>query len=196
MSYLLLQNPLENDISLCNPNTSSYYYFNNSLLPEPSDKCSSKRPSLSEPFVNIHPPWTKKHDGHLLPSINEILGDVMSNQDTNKPPVQSQKLPSIHLVLGDILYQTKEDIEQINVVNHDQISFSPASIQELDFFNIGSFEKRPRRKSSEIDRRFKCPFENCDKSYGARSHLKSHIKLKHNTIEPYKKMSIASGYQY
>ncbi|KAI9297318.1 hypothetical protein K502DRAFT_280097, partial [Neoconidiobolus thromboides FSU 785] len=35
---------------------------------------------------------------------------------------------------------------------------------------------RKRRKSYEINRKFKCSYPNCNKSYGALNHLNYHIK--------------------
>ena len=48
--------------------------------------------------------------------------------------------------------------------------------------------KRYRRFASEIDRKYKCPYQNCYKSYGQEGTLNQHIKLKHE-----KKTNIESG---
>ena len=47
--------------------------------------------------------------------------------------------------------------------------------------NTNNDEKRRRirRAASEIQRRFKCQVENCQKSYGSEGSLNQHIKLKH-----------------
>ena len=42
-------------------------------------------------------------------------------------------------------------------------------------------QKRYRRTASEIERRYKCPIENCQRAYGCEGSLNQHIKLKHPT---------------
>eukprot|EP00826_Nyctotherus_ovalis_P009958 TRINITY_DN1263_c0_g3_i5.p3 TRINITY_DN1263_c0_g3~~TRINITY_DN1263_c0_g3_i5.p3 ORF type:complete len:100 (-),score=19.73 TRINITY_DN1263_c0_g3_i5:173-472(-) len=39
--------------------------------------------------------------------------------------------------------------------------------------------KRYRRTAEEIERRFRCPVENCNKAYGCEGSLNQHIKIKH-----------------
>lgn len=44
-----------------------------------------------------------------------------------------------------------------------------------------SFQKKKnRRLAADIDKRFRCPYENCYKLYGSNVSLNLHIKLKHN----------------
>lgn len=49
-----------------------------------------------------------------------------------------------------------------------------------------SLNKKPkilhRRNKEEITRQYICPIEDCLKSYGAESSLKTHVKLKHPHI--------------
>jgi len=40
-------------------------------------------------------------------------------------------------------------------------------------------KKRNRRTATEIARHYKCPIEDCPKSYGSEGSLNQHIKLKH-----------------
>jgi hypothetical protein len=40
-------------------------------------------------------------------------------------------------------------------------------------------KKRHRRTATEIARHFKCPIDDCPKSYGSEGSLNQHIKLKH-----------------
>ena len=40
-------------------------------------------------------------------------------------------------------------------------------------------KKRHRRTATEIPRHYKCPIEDCPKSYGAEGSLNQHIKIKH-----------------
>lgn len=47
--------------------------------------------------------------------------------------------------------------------------------------------KRHRRTATEIARHYKCPVEECPKSYGSEGSLNQHIKLKHP--EYYQQMS-------
>ena len=47
-------------------------------------------------------------------------------------------------------------------------------------------KKRIRRPANEIARHYKCPIEDCPKSYGMEGSLNQHIKLKHS--EYYKKV--------
>lgn len=47
--------------------------------------------------------------------------------------------------------------------------------------------KRHRRTATEIARHYKCPIEECPKSYGSEGSLNQHIKLKHP--EYYQQMS-------
>ncbi|KAE8994618.1 hypothetical protein PR003_g20982 [Phytophthora rubi] len=42
-----------------------------------------------------------------------------------------------------------------------------------------SSSKKRRRRAAEIDRKFRCPFGDCDKAYGSESSLNQHQKLKH-----------------
>jgi hypothetical protein len=47
-------------------------------------------------------------------------------------------------------------------------------------FDIGEEKrKRHRRTAPEISRHYKCPTEDCPKSYGSEGSLNQHIKLKH-----------------
>jgi len=41
-------------------------------------------------------------------------------------------------------------------------------------------KKRNRRTATEIARHYKCPIEDCPKSYGSEGSLNQHIKLKHH----------------
>ncbi len=43
-------------------------------------------------------------------------------------------------------------------------------------------KKRYRRTANEIERRFRCPVENCMKAYGCEGSLNQHIKIKHPEI--------------
>lgn len=47
--------------------------------------------------------------------------------------------------------------------------------------------KRHRRTATEIARHYKCPVDECPKSYGSEGSLNQHIKLKHP--EHYQQMS-------
>ena len=40
--------------------------------------------------------------------------------------------------------------------------------------------KHMRRCAKEILKSFRCPYENCKKSYGSEGSLNLHIKIKHN----------------
>ncbi len=40
-------------------------------------------------------------------------------------------------------------------------------------------KKRKRRLKSEVERNYKCPIPECQKSYGSENSLNQHIKLKH-----------------
>ena len=40
-------------------------------------------------------------------------------------------------------------------------------------------KKRNRRNANEISRHYKCPVEDCPKSYGMEGTLNQHIKIKH-----------------
>jgi len=40
-------------------------------------------------------------------------------------------------------------------------------------------KKRHRRTATEIARHYKCPIEDCPKSYGSEGSLNQHIKIKH-----------------
>ena len=40
-------------------------------------------------------------------------------------------------------------------------------------------KKRHRRVATEIARHYKCPIEDCPKSYGSEGSLNQHIKIKH-----------------
>ena len=40
--------------------------------------------------------------------------------------------------------------------------------------------KKNRRTSAQIDKRFKCPYNGCQKAYGCDVSMNLHIKLKHN----------------
>lgn len=42
---------------------------------------------------------------------------------------------------------------------------------------MDSKKKRKRRKFHEIDRLYKCNYQNCDKSYGTLNHLNAHVQL-------------------
>ena len=50
--------------------------------------------------------------------------------------------------------------------------------------------KRHRRTATEIARHYRCPVEDCPKSYGSEGSLNQHIKLKHP--EFYAQMSAAN----
>ena len=39
--------------------------------------------------------------------------------------------------------------------------------------------KRHRRTADKIQRHYRCPVHNCDKSYGSEGSLNQHMKLKH-----------------
>jgi hypothetical protein len=41
-------------------------------------------------------------------------------------------------------------------------------------------KKHLRRCANEIEKKFKCPYNNCDKFYGSEGSLNLHMKLKHN----------------
>ena len=47
-------------------------------------------------------------------------------------------------------------------------------------------KKRFRRTATEIARHYKCPIEDCPKSYGSEGALNQHLKLKH--LEYYQEM--------
>ena len=45
--------------------------------------------------------------------------------------------------------------------------------------DIDRRQKKNRRTSCQIDKRFGCPYDGCSKSYGCDVALNLHIKLKH-----------------
>ena len=71
-------------------------------------------------------------------------------------------------------------------------------------FDIGEEKrKRHRRTAPEIARHYKCPNEDCPKSYGSEGSLNQHLKLKHkqyyeqlmqsDNAAQYKNMSMGSS---
>lgn len=59
--------------------------------------------------------------------------------------------------------------------------FYDSNLDKLQSERYQSGRKRHhRRKHDEIQRKFNCPYEKCEKVYGSEGSLNLHIKLKHN----------------
>lgn len=57
----------------------------------------------------------------------------------------------------------------------------------------GEIEKRRRRKALKVERRYACPVEQCNKSYGSDGSLNQHIRLKHpNEFEEFRRYKFQS----
>ena len=61
---------------------------------------------------------------------------------------------------------------QSNKRKHEEVLNMPFEIDNEK-------KKRHRRTATEIARHYKCPIEDCPKSYGSEGSLNQHIKLKH-----------------
>lgn len=55
-----------------------------------------------------------------------------------------------------------------------------AQIQSENFENTSFKKPKYRRKNNELNKKFKCPYKNCEKYYGSDVSLNLHIKIKHN----------------
>jgi len=59
------------------------------------------------------------------------------------------------------------------------LEMSPPRKKPLKNENRNGLRRRQRRTASEIDRKYKCPIKECEKSYGSESALKMHMRNKH-----------------
>ena len=66
--------------------------------------------------------------------------------------------------------------------NSTPMVISQATVMPTSYPGQYYQRKRYRRTAEEIERRFRCPVENCNKAYGCEGSLNQHIKIKHPEI--------------
>jgi hypothetical protein len=89
-------------------------------------------------------------EGHLYPPASTASGGMANNIHSFNPP-------SIKVV--------PEVLEGCTVAAPSPAAFSPAGKQ-----------RRPRRRPEEIDRRYRCGWNGCEKAYGSLGNLNDHVQ--------------------
>eukprot|EP00834_Sanchytrium_tribonematis_P009050 NODE_1422_length_1098_cov_1.086086.p1 type:complete len:129 gc:universal NODE_1422_length_1098_cov_1.086086:664-278(-) len=89
-----------------------------------------------------------------------------------------QKLyPIVNKVKAPVPIRPKSLLNYYREINQVAQSLLSQHLDSSQYFMVGArANKRPRRRSDEIERIYQCFF--CEKGYGSISHLNTHIKLK------------------
>lgn len=134
------------------------------MLPAPCDSHSQQKTRINAPenqrngsydnsFYMMQHPLSLSNNGAPLLSLT--------------PSVRSQHLPSPPTSVIDGVLMTGDGPYTNN--NQKVFSFVPLpGVQQ---------KKRPRRKYHEVERLYKCNFQNCTKSYGTLNHLNAHVSM-------------------
>lgn len=68
----------------------------------------------------------------------------------------------------------------INKTGNAETPANNANGVDIGNNNVYIFRKRIRKRKCDIERCFKCPIPDCDKSYGSENSMNQHLKLKHS----------------
>ncbi|GME68708.1 unnamed protein product [[Candida] boidinii] len=118
-------------------------------------------------------------------------GNNLNLMDSNSTYQQQFKPKTFSNIYGNTAFDTQY---HPSVGQLQQQQLSQAQVQQLRHQDSASYhlqqaassnayalmdakKKRKRRKFHEIDRLYKCNFQNCDKSYGTLNHLNAHVQL-------------------
>lgn len=113
--------------------------------------------------------------GHRFDDVYMVHQHLPYNDVFHPPSVRSHQLPSPPTSVIDSVMMSGDAL-----TNHHQKVFSFVPLPGVQQ------KKRPRRKYHEVERLYKCNYQNCTKAYGTLNHLNAHVSMqKHASIHFY-----------
>lgn len=169
--------PLHND-QHSNYNSSSSD-LNTSLPTDPSMAAASLTLLQHQPYTpkEAQPSYSSPPDGlpghYQIPSTHiPASGHAVMTGPSTPAIVSLEQLPPT----ASCCIKWVQEGQYLN----DFLESGPSKTDNYKFVSIpgGARQKRKRRQPDEIERKYKCGHNGCEKAYGTLNHLNNHISLK------------------